>query len=74
MHIGAQPVPASLILRWKQHFPHHMYDTNYGLSEATGPGCVHLGIENINKVGAIGVPGFNWEIRIVDEEADGSQG
>ena len=31
------------------------YDTNYGLSEATGPGCVHLGIENAHKVGAIGV-------------------
>ena len=68
MHIGAQPVPSSLILRWKKRFPHHMYDTNYGLSEATGPGCVHLGMENINKVGAIGVPGFNWEIAIIDEE------
>lgn len=68
MHIGAQPVPPSLILRWKKHFPHHMYDTNYGLSEATGPGCVHLGLENIHKVGAIGVPGFNWEALIVNEE------
>jgi acyl-CoA synthetase (AMP-forming)/AMP-acid ligase II len=36
------------------------------LSEATGPGCVHLGIENIHKVGAIGRPGFNWEAMIVD--------
>ncbi|HCF72107.1 MAG TPA: AMP-dependent synthetase [Syntrophomonas sp.] len=67
MHIGAQPVPPSLIQRWKKHFPHQMYDTNYGLSESTGPGCVHLGMENINKVGAIGVPGFNWEALIVDE-------
>lgn len=67
MHIGAQPVPSSLILRWKKQFPHHKYDTNYGLSEATGPGCIHLGMENIHKVGAIGVPGFNWEISIVDE-------
>ena len=23
MHIGAQPVPPSLIQRWKKHFPHH---------------------------------------------------
>ena len=68
MHIGAQPVPPSLVGRWKKHFPHHLYDTNYGLSESCGPGCVHLGIENIHKVGAIGVPGFNWEILIVDEE------
>lgn len=67
MHIGAQPVPPSLIQRWKKYFPHHLYDTNYGLSESIGPGCVHLGTENINKVGAIGKAGFNWEAKIVDE-------
>ncbi|MFW5635284.1 MAG: class I adenylate-forming enzyme family protein [Thermodesulfobacteriota bacterium] len=67
MHIGAQPVPPSLIRKWKSVFPHHDYDTNYGLTEATGPGCVHLGIENLHKVGAIGVPGFDWECRIIDE-------
>lgn len=67
MHIGAQPVPPSLIHRWKQYFPNHQYDTNYGLSESIGPGCVHLGTENIHKVGAIGVPGFGWEVKIVDE-------
>ena len=67
MHIGAQPVPPSLIARWKAIFPHHEYDTNYGLSESIGPGAVHLGVENIHKVGAIGVPGFGWETRIVDE-------
>jgi acyl-CoA synthetase (AMP-forming)/AMP-acid ligase II len=67
MHIGAQPVPPSLIKKWKEVFSHHDYDTNYGLSETAGPGCVHLGIENIHKVGAIGVPGFDWEYRIVDE-------
>ncbi len=67
MHIGAQPVPPSLIWRWKKYFPHQQYDTNYGLSEATGPGCVHLGLENTHKVGAIGVPGYRWEVKIVDE-------
>ena len=67
MHIGAQPVPPSLIHRWKKYFPDHLYDTNYGLSESIGPGCVHLGLENIHKVGAIGIPGHNWETRIVDE-------
>lgn len=67
MHIGAQPVPPSLIRHWKEYFPHHDYDTNYGLSESTGPGCVHLGVENIRKVGAIGVPGYRWQCRIVDE-------
>ncbi|MBR0516063.1 MAG: AMP-binding protein, partial [Eubacterium sp.] len=68
MHIGAQPVPASLIARWKKIFPNHQYDTNYGLSESIGPGCVHLGVENIHKVGAIGVPGYGWETKIVDED------
>ena len=67
MHIGAQPVPPSLIKRWMAVFPHHQYDTNYGLSESIGPGCVHLGVENVHKVGAIGVPGFGWETKIVDE-------
>jgi len=65
MHIGAQPVPPSLIKNWKKVFPHHAYDTNYGLSETTGPGCVHLGMDNLHKVGAIGVPGFDWEYKIV---------
>lgn len=68
MHIGAQPVPPSLIKRWKKVFPHHDYDTNYGLSESIGPGCVHLGVENIDHVGAIGVPGFGWEVKIVDNK------
>lgn len=70
MHIGAQPVPPSLIHRWKKYFPHHQYDTNYGLSESIGPGCVHLGVENIHKVGAIGKPGFGWEAKIVNERGE----
>ena len=68
MHIGAQPVPPSLVKRWMAYFPHHKYDTNYGLSESTGPGCVHLGMDHPEKVGAIGVPGYGWEVKIVDEE------
>jgi len=67
MHIGAQPVPQSLIKKWKEYFPNHQYDTNYGLSESIGPGCVHLGVENIHKVGCIGIPGYGWEAKIVDE-------
>ena len=68
MHIGAQPVPPSLISKWKKYFPNHKYDTNYGLSESIGPGCVHLGVENIHKVGAIGKAGYGWNVRIVDEQ------
>jgi acyl-CoA synthetase (AMP-forming)/AMP-acid ligase II len=70
MHIGAQPVPPSLVRDWLKVFPHHKYDTNYGLSEGTGPGCVHLGMENLHKVGAIGIPGFDWEYKIVDTDGN----
>lgn len=68
MHVGAQPVPPSLIKRWLKVFPHHQYDTNYGLSESIGPGCVHLGVENVEKVGAIGIPGYLWEAKIVRDD------
>jgi len=70
MHIGAQPVPPALIKRWKKVFPHHAYDTNYGLSESTGPGAVHLGVENEDHVGAIGVAGFGWQTKIVGTDGE----
>jgi len=66
-HMGAQPIPRKLVADWLKYFPHHEYDTNYGLSESIGPGCVHLGCGNVHKVGAIGIPGFGWKCRIVDE-------
>ena len=70
MHIGAQPVPPSLIKRWRERFPNHAYDTNYGLSESIGPGCVHLGVENIHKVGAIGKAGYGWQVKICDPDGN----
>lgn len=70
MHVGAQPVPPSLIKRWLKIFPNHQYDTNYGLSESIGPGCVHLGVENVHKVGAIGKAGYGWETKIIDENGN----
>ena len=66
-HMGAQPIPRKLVSDWLGYFPKHDYDTNYGLSESIGPGCVHLGVGNVEKVGAIGVPGYGWKVRIVDE-------
>ena len=68
MHIGAQPVPPSLIKRWLKVFPKHDYDTNYGLSESIGPGCVHLGVGNVHKVGAIGKAGYGWEVKIANPD------
>ncbi len=70
MHIGAQPVPQSLIKHWLDYFPSHQYDTNYGLSESIGPGAVHLGVENMHKVGAIGIAGYGWQIKIVDDKGN----
>lgn len=70
MHIGAQPVPQSLIKHWLEYFPNHQYDTNYGLSESIGPGAVHLGVENVHKVGAIGIPGYGWQVKIVDTNGE----
>jgi acyl-CoA synthetase (AMP-forming)/AMP-acid ligase II len=66
-HMGAQPIPRKLVSDWMEYFPHHDYDTNYGLSESIGPGCVHLGVGNTEKVGAIGIPGYGWKVKIVDE-------
>ena len=68
MHIGVQPVPPSLVRRWLKVFPHHQYDVNYGLSESIGPGAVHLGVENLHKLGAIGKAGYLWKTRIVNEK------
>ncbi|MFC1937298.1 class I adenylate-forming enzyme family protein [Chloroflexota bacterium] len=70
MHMGAQPIPPSLIRHWKEHFPNIQYDTSYGLSESTGPGCIDLGMENGHKIEATGKAGFNWEVRIVDDSGN----
>lgn len=70
MHIARSRSPPSLIKRWLKYFPHHKYDTNYGLSESIGPGCVHLGVDNIEKIGAIGNAGYLWQTRILDERGN----
>ncbi len=66
--MGAQTIPSSLVKRLKTYFPHMQFNTSYGLSESGGPGVVHLGIENEQKVGAIGRPAIMWDARIVDPE------
>ena len=66
---GKIDLSSYLLDQWRlMHIGAQQYDTNYGLSESIGPGCVHLGVENIHKVGAIGKPGYHWEARIVDEQ------
>lgn len=66
--LGAQPVPPSLVQRWNSLFPDMQYEINYGLTEASGPGCIHLGIGNLHKLGSLGKPGFNWEARLLDNK------
>ena len=68
--LGTQHVPPSLVLRWKEQFPQMQYEINYGLTEASGPGCIHLGMEDEHKLGSIGKAGFNWEARIVDDQGN----
>jgi len=65
MHIGAQPVPPALVQHWWDYFPTMAYDNNYGLSESTGPGAVHLGLENEFRAGAVGKVGYGWQLKIV---------
>jgi acyl-CoA synthetase (AMP-forming)/AMP-acid ligase II len=68
MHIGAQPVPPALVLHWWDYFPNMAYDNNYGLSESTGPGPVHLGLDSEFKAGAVGKVGYGWQLKIVHSD------
>ncbi len=65
---GAQPVPPGLLRRWRERFPEMAYEINYGLTESSGPGCIHLSIADEHKLGSLGKPGFNWKACIVDEK------
>ena len=67
-HMGAQPIPPEIVQRWHSKFPNQQFDINYGLTEAGGPGCIHLGIDNIQKPGSIGKAGYKWEALIVSDE------
>jgi acyl-CoA synthetase (AMP-forming)/AMP-acid ligase II len=70
MHIGAQPVPPAIVKRWLKIFPKQQYDTDYGLSESIGPGCVHLGVDNLRKLGAIGKAGYGWRTKVVTPDGE----
>ena len=65
--MGAQAIPPSVVHRLKKYFPKIPYSTVYGLSESGGPGAISLGIENENKIGAIGKATRLWDARIVDD-------
>ena len=67
VHSGAQPIPPVLVRRFLKHFPDIQYEENYGLTESSGP-CMHLGLENIHKLGSMGYPRLNLDARIVNDK------
>jgi acyl-CoA synthetase (AMP-forming)/AMP-acid ligase II len=67
VHSGAQPIPPVLVRRFLKHFPDIQYEENYGLTESSGP-CMHLGLENIDKLGSMGYPRLNIDARIVNDK------
>ena len=71
LQMGAQPIPTSLVRRWKEHFPAMECHNTYGLSESSGPGTIHNAIKDESKIGAIGKPGLLWDARIVNEKDEG---
>jgi len=66
LQMGAQPIPTSLVTRWKGHFPWMECHNTYGLSETMGPGTIHNRLDDESKIGAIGKPGLLWDARIVN--------
>jgi acyl-CoA synthetase (AMP-forming)/AMP-acid ligase II len=69
VHSGAQPIPPVLVRRFLKYFPGIQYEENYGLTESTGP-CMHLGLENLHKLGSFGYPKLNLDARVVDDKGD----
>jgi acyl-CoA synthetase (AMP-forming)/AMP-acid ligase II len=69
VHSGAQPIPPVLVRRFLKYFPNVDYEENYGLTESAGP-CMHLGLENIHKLGSFGFPRINVDARVVDEKGN----
>ena len=69
VHSGAQPIPPVLVRRFLKYFPHIQYEENYGLTESAGP-CMHLGLENLHKLGSFGYPKLNLDARVVDDKGN----
>jgi acyl-CoA synthetase (AMP-forming)/AMP-acid ligase II len=70
LQMGAQPIPTSLVRRWKRYFPDMECHNTFGLSESSGPGTIHNRLDDESKIGAIGKPGLLWDARIVNSEGE----
>jgi acyl-CoA synthetase (AMP-forming)/AMP-acid ligase II len=69
VHSGAQPIPPVLVRRFLKFFPNIDYEENYGLTESSGP-CMHLGLENIHKLGSFGYPRLNLDARVINDKGE----
>jgi acyl-CoA synthetase (AMP-forming)/AMP-acid ligase II len=67
VHSGAQPIPPVLVQRFLKYFPNIDYEESYGLTESSGP-CIHLGLENMHKLGSFGYPRINLDARVVNDK------
>jgi len=68
LQMGAQPIPTTLIRKCREYFPELQCHNTYGLSESSGPGCIHNFITDESKIAAIGKPGLLWDAKIVNEQ------
>lgn len=66
LHMGAQPIPPSVVRQMQRYFPELAYEVSYGLTESGGPGCLNLPADRLDKLGSVGVPAKGWQARIVD--------
>ncbi len=70
LQMGAQPIPTTLIRKYREYFPEMKCHNTYGLSESAGPGTIHNWIQDEATIGAIGRPGLLWDARIVDSQGE----
>ena len=70
LHMGAQPIPPTVVRQMQQYFPDLACEVSYGFTESGGPGCLNLSSDRMDKLGSVGVPSAGWEARIVDSQGD----
>jgi fatty-acyl-CoA synthase len=65
---GAAPASTSLLRRMIELFPHAEISSSFGQTETCGVSTVLRGQEALAKIGSVGTPVLNIEVRVVDEQ------
>ncbi|WP_460959925.1 long-chain-fatty-acid--CoA ligase [Parasphingorhabdus pacifica] len=65
---GAAPAPTSLLKKMIETFPHAAVVTSFGQTECSPVTTMLRGEDALRKIGSVGTPMLNVEVRIVDEE------